>query len=123
MSVAEKMPLTDIVIGTGHPKHFRVPTSKVKGILILLDDFRVKEDEGNLSIDEAFSHLYEEAGKGAALLKGFRARDGVTQSELAQHVGTTQSVIAEMEKGKRSIGKKMAQKLAKFFETRYQEFI
>lgn len=122
MSVAERMPLIDIIIGKGHPKRFKVPTNKAKGILILLDDFRVQEAE-NLSIDEAFAHLYEETSKGAALLRGFRARDGFTQAELARRVGTTQSVIAEMESAKRDIGKKMAQKLALLFGTRYQEFV
>ena len=109
--------------GTGHPKRFRVPAHQAKGILILLADFRVRENEESLSIDEAFSHLYEESNKGAVLLRGFRARDDLTQTELAVKVGTTQSVIAEMESGKRSIGKKMAQKLALCFATRYQEFI
>jgi len=122
MLVADKEPLTDVVIGRVHPKRFRVPVHKIKGILILLDDFRVREEDP-VSIDEAFSQLYQETNKSAALLRGFRARDGLTQIQLAKRVETTQSVIAEMESGKRSIGKKIAQKLALLFGIRYQEFL
>lgn len=122
MSVAEKKRLTDIVIGTRQPKKFKVPSEKARGILILLDDYRVLDDE-SLSIDDAFQHLYEKTSKGASLLRGFRRRDKLTQAQLAKKLFTTQSVIAELESAKRSISKKMAQKIGKLFDVDYREFL
>lgn len=50
-------------------------------------------------------------------------RDQLTQTALAKKLGTTQSAIAEMEKGHRKIGIKMAKRIAQFFDTDYKEFI
>lgn len=124
MSAVAKMHHTKIMIGERNPKKFAVPSDKVKGLLILLEDYRVRDDdEDTLSIEEAFGNLYKGIGKPAMLLKGFRKRDELTQAELAKKLGTTQSAIAEMENGQRKIGLKMAKKIAVFFDTDYKEFI
>lgn len=124
MSAVAKMHHTKIMIGERNPKKFAVPSDKVKGLLILLEDYRVRDDdEDTLSIEEAFGNLYKSIGKPAMLLKGFRKRDELTQAELAKKLGTTQSAIAEMENGQRKIGLKMAKKIAVFFGTDYKEFI
>lgn len=59
----------------------------------------------------------------AVHLRGFRVREGLTQLELAQLLGIRQSQISEMERGKRSIGKNFAKKLADFFHTDYRSFL
>jgi DNA-binding XRE family transcriptional regulator len=124
MSVVAKTHLTKIVVGERNPKKFIVPVDKVKGLLILLDDYRIREDdETTLSIEEAFSDLYKDIGKPAMLLRGFRKRNELTQAELAKKLSTTQSAIAEMENGQRKIGLKMAKKIAAFFDASYKEFI
>lgn len=124
MSAVAKAHLTKITIGERNPKRFVVPADKVKGLLILLDDYRVHDDdEDTLSIEEAFVDLYKDIGKPAMLLRGFRKRDELTQIQLAKKLGTTQSAIAEMENGQRKIGLKMAKKIADFFNTNYKEFI
>lgn len=124
MSAVAKMHHTKIMIGERNPKKFAVPADKVKGLMMLLEDYRVRDDdEDTLSIEEAFGNLYKGIGKPAMLLKGFRKRDELTQAELAKKLGTTQSAIAEMENGQRKIGLKMAKKIALFFDTDYKEFI
>nr|WP_284710755.1 helix-turn-helix transcriptional regulator [Desulfovibrio aminophilus] len=58
------------------------------------------------------------------VLKGFRLRDGLTQRELAKQLGIAQHHVSEMERGKRAISKKMAERLAVFFqEPMYRVFL
>ena len=124
MSVAVKTHLTKITIGDKSPKKFSVPANKVKGLLLLLDDYRIYEDdEESVSVEEAFGELYKNTGKPAMMLRGFRKRDELTQAELAKKIGTTQSAIAEMETGQRKIGLKMAKKIADFFDGDYKDFL
>lgn len=124
MSAVAKTHHTKIMIGDKNPKKFAVPADKVKGILILLEDYRVRDDDDDtLSIEEAFGELYKDIGKPAMLLRGFRKRDELTQTELAKKLSTTQSAIAEMENGQRKIGLKMAKKIAAFFDADYKEFV
>ena len=123
MSEAAKTRLTEIMVGQKHPKKFRVPNDKVKGILILLDDYKVTSDDESVAPDEAFKYLYEQFGKAGTLLAGYRLRDGFTQLELAEKLGTSQSAVAGMERGKRPISKQMANKLAKIFSVNYRVFL
>ncbi len=124
MSAVAKTHLTKITIGGKSPKQFNVPANKVKGLLLLLDDYRVyDDDEETVSVEEAFGEFYKDTGKPAMLLRGFRKRDELTQIQLAKKIGTTQSAIAEMESGQRKIGLKMAKKIAAFFDTDYKEFV
>ena len=63
---------------------------------------------------------HEEIG---IVLQGMRIRSGMTQKELADHLGAKQHHVSEMEHGRRSIGKEMAQRLAKIFKTNYRVFL
>lgn len=56
-------------------------------------------------------------------LKDLRLREEYTQSYLSQLIGTSANNISSMERGKRPIGKKTAQKLAAIFKVRYQCFL
>ena len=53
----------------------------------------------------------------AAVLRGFRYRDDLTQRQVADAIGATQHRISELENGTRKISKKMAERLAVFFKT------
>lgn len=53
---------------------------------------------------------YKKAG---LALRGARYRMGISQKELAKRCGISQENISKMESGKRSIGEKVAKKLAK----------
>ncbi len=52
-------------------------------------------------------------GKAGIALRGARYREGLSQKELAKRTGISQDNISKMENGKRSIGEKVAKKLAK----------
>jgi ribosome-binding protein aMBF1 (putative translation factor) len=69
-----------------------------------------READDSVTIAEAFPE-YAANPLGAAL-RGARARDGLTQRELAALTGIPQRQISEMESGKRPIGKERARKLA-----------
>ena len=57
------------------------------------------------------------------MLRGSRHKAELTQKELADILGVSQNHISEMENAKRSIGKVMALRLAKFFKTDYRKFL
>ena len=77
-----------------------------------------EEDHRLYSIEEVFPEF--PAGD---ILRGFRAREEMTQAELATEVGVKATHISEMERGKRPIGKDMAKRLAKVFKVNYQVFL
>lgn len=76
------------------------------------------DDEDLLTWEEAFPEL----GPGD-ILQGARDREELTQTELAEKIGVKPHHISEMEKGKRSIGKDMAKRLAKALNTGYKVFL
>lgn len=122
MSVPAKKHLTEVLIGAKHPQRFLLPEEAVKGLLVLFKDFKVNDEE-YVSADEVLSDLYYETSEASVRLRGFRQREGLTQSELAKKMKTTQSVIASLETAKRPISYKMAQKLAAFFDTSVDAFL
>ena len=66
---------------------------------------------------------YDEKTLPGVALAGARAKEGLTQRELAQRLGLPQRHISEMERGKRSIGKEMAKRLAKALNIDYRVFL
>lgn len=71
----------------------------------------------------AFGDLIEKFSEAGAALRGFRLREGMTQTQLALNIGCEQANISKMEQGKRPIGKSMAKKFAAFFKTDYRVFL
>ncbi len=52
-------------------------------------------------------------GKAGLALRGARYREGISQKALAKKTGISQENISKMENGQRTIGEKVARKLAK----------
>jgi DNA-binding XRE family transcriptional regulator len=77
-------------------------------------------DEGEELL--TFGEVFPDAHPGL-FIRGLRNRDELTQQRLADMLGTTQARVSEMESGKASISKRMAQKLGKIFETPYKMFL
>jgi ribosome-binding protein aMBF1 (putative translation factor) len=69
-----------------------------------------------------FEELFPDAAPGR-ILRGFRARDDMTQESLAARLGVTQARVSELESGKRPISKRMAEKLEAIFEIPYKAFL
>ena len=79
--------------------------------------------EDNLSIEEAFSDLINKYGEAGSLLRGLRAREGLTQVEFAKKINITQANLSAMETGKRPIGKDIAMRISKKFKMDYRLFL
>lgn len=119
----------EIVVHEGGVKKFRVPKDKAKGLVLLLDEFRVADEPGKresrdtVPADEVFKELDEKFGRAGAALQGARHKEGLTQVELAEKLRISQADLSKMEHGKRSIGKRMARKLAHTLKVDYRIFL
>ncbi len=82
---------------------------------------RSPEDEKNWTMEEAFPEMAWNAG--GVSIRGGRAKEGLTQRQLAELTGIPQRHISEMENGKRPIGKELARKLAKALNVDYRVFL
>ena len=93
----------------------------------VLAKYRVDTDglASNVSInaEDAFADLDARYTKAGCLLQGIRYRDGLTQVQMAEALGVTQSDISQMETGKRKIGRTIAKRIQKKFGTHYRSFL
>ncbi len=59
----------------------------------------------------------------AKVLRGLRGKEDITQIELAEKLGITQTMVSDMESGKRAISIKMAKRIEKAFNISYKVFL
>ncbi len=59
----------------------------------------------------------------AAMLKGARYREDMTQAQLSEKTGIPRRHISDMENGRRTIGKQNAHKLAEVLRVDYRVFL
>lgn len=76
-----------------------------------------------MSADEMITKLCGELPEWAVCLRGLRIREGLTQADLGKLLHIDQTNISQMERGKRTIGKKLAKKLEKLFKIDYRIFL
>lgn len=113
-----------ISLDRGERKLFLIPKEKAAGLAQLLSEYEITYLENqSVPAEEVFRNLDEKYGKSGAALRGFRARDGLTQIQLAKKLKVPQTDISQIENGKRPVGKKMAKRLAKIFKTDYRVFL
>ena len=79
--------------------------------------------ESSVPAEEVFPELADDARRPAVMLRGSRYKADMTQKKLAELLGIRQHHLSEMENGKRSIGRKMAKRLAEVFDCDYRLFI
>lgn len=73
--------------------------------------------------EAVFSALDAKYSKPGALLKGLRAREGLTQLAFAEKLNISQPNLSAMERGHRAIGKNLAQKIGILFHVDYRYFL
>lgn len=81
------------------------------------------KDEGFIDWREAAREVFGDTPGNAINLRGLRNREGLTQKELAECLGTNQANISKMERGIREISLKIAKKLSKVFDIDYRLFL
>ena len=87
----------------------------------IAEKYRVKNNSVNP--DELFSDINKKYTKAGALLRGLRARENLTQSDLAEKIKITQSDISQMENGRRNIGRVISKRIEKLFDIDYRAFL
>ncbi len=76
------------------------------------------EGEELLSFEEVFPNSHP-----GSRLRGLRAREGITQKQMAEQLGIRQHHISEMEKGTRPISVDMAKRISQTFNISYKVFL
>jgi len=84
---------------------------------------QLREEEGSISAEEYLKKSYGDFPRWAISLAGLRYRENLTQKQLGEMIGVKQSNISLMERGVRPIGKDIAKRLAKVFDTDYRIFL
>jgi DNA-binding XRE family transcriptional regulator len=101
---------------------FLVPRSRVQSIVKLLSEFEV-EGEPVADWRAPVQDLITANTEPGVILRGARAKEGISQTDLAAKLGIPQSNISEMESGKRTIGREMAKRLGKVLKIDYRVFL
>ncbi len=112
-----------VQVGDRKVRIFLVPKDRANGIVRLLQDFEINEDQQTTPWREAIADLTQKYTEAGAALKGARIKENLSQNDLANKIGIPQSHISDMEHGRRTIGKNMAKRLAKVLNVGYKIFL
>ena len=102
---------------------FNFDRSKKSKLLAMLQTLQSHDETDMVPYDEIFKNIDKKYSKVGATIRGCRVRDGLTQKELACKLKIHQVHISQIEHGKRAIGKQLAHKIAKVFNTDYRLFL
>jgi ribosome-binding protein aMBF1 (putative translation factor) len=100
---------------------FRGPADKRDRAVKALRSLGFREERDSIPWREALP--FSEKELPGACLVGAREKEGLTQVRLAELTGIPQRHISEMERGKRTIGKERAKKLADALDVDYRVFL
>ena len=125
-----KKPRTDqveISLNEGTFGRFVGPRTRLRLIRTLLRELDFKQISNNAEAGIPWREVVKDEiakfGEPALVLRGVRAREEMSQSELARRLKIPQSNLSKMENGTRPISKKMAVKLAEILRTDYRVFL
>jgi plasmid maintenance system antidote protein VapI len=116
----------DVKVGTpdGKKNHYHIPSSAKQKLDTFLKELENSKDFESSNPSIAWEELakdriqkYKHAG---LVLRGARHRENMSQVELAKQSSVHQNEISKIENGKRSVGKKVAQRLAKVLNFDYK---
>jgi len=125
----KKLPIDQtikVIVFGSRTKKFIISQKNSNKLINFLENIDSEKDRDELiPFDEidAFKKLEKKYGKVGTTIRGYRARDGLTQKELALKLGIHQTHVSEIENKKRVVGKALAHKLAKVFRTNYRLFL
>jgi len=105
-----------------HEAHFIGPVKKIRELVVMAKTLGLKDLSDSVPWKDAFPEFKDEPNSSVAL-RGARAKEGLTQKELAELTGIPQGHISDMENGKRSIGKVRAKRLGEVLKISYKVFL
>ena len=85
--------------------------------------FKPEKKEKSTSWRETAKGVIAKHTEAGVMLRGARFKADLTQRELAERIEVSPHHISEMEHGKRTIGKAMAQRLDKVLNVNYKVFL
>jgi DNA-binding XRE family transcriptional regulator len=100
-------------------KTYNIPLSHQKELESVLEKY-LENDDAPVAWEVLAKYRIEKYKKAGLVLRGMRYREGLSQKNLAETCGLTQNEISNIENGKRTVGKKVAQKLAKVLNFDYR---
>jgi ribosome-binding protein aMBF1 (putative translation factor) len=98
---------------------YSIPFSRCKEVEEFLEK-QSEEDDDSVRYEILAKERIEKYKKSGLVLRGMRYREGFSQKKLAEKSGVTQNEISNIENGKRTVGKKIAEKLAKALNFDYR---
>lgn len=123
MSERMKMPHTkdypcEVIVKMPGKKriHSYLPITAVPQLEAFLNKYSEEDSVHWTEVAKEAIAKYKQAGM---VLRGARFREDMSQKELAKRSGVSQENISRIESGKRSIGEKVAKKLAKPLKINY----
>ncbi len=117
MQARMKKPLTETVA-----LQFIGPVMNMMKAIEALKSLGFVDLSESVSWREAFPE-YEDKDLPGVCLRALRAKENLTQKQLAEMIGIPQRHISEMENGKRPIGREMAKRLGKALNVGYKVFL
>lgn len=116
------------VIGSGRPMTYRLPRVKAPQLRRFFASLGAEPEqiipsEGASNAGDFTKKLFERTSKPGVMLRGLRAREGISLRELAERTGVDENNLSNMELGRRPIGRVMAKRLAKQLGTDYRLFL
>lgn len=100
-------------------KSYDIPLSHQKELEKILEKYS-EDDDTPVAWEVLAKERIEKYRKSGLVLRGMRYREGLSQKHLAEISGITQNEISNIENGKRTVGKKVAEKLAKVLNFDYR---
>lgn len=101
-----------------------VSTKNIDKLEAFLEKYgEVSEEDKPVAWKELAKTRLAKYKKAGLVLRGMRYREGMSQKKLAALSGVNQNEISKIENGKRTIGEKVAKKLATALKFNYQLLI
>jgi DNA-binding XRE family transcriptional regulator len=125
MSVAAKTPLIKIEVSQGKKrKLYLVSAADAAAVEVILGRLNDRSsDEDYVDAEVLSPHLKDPIKGPATSFHGIRLRHGLTQKQMAEKIGVSQSDVSKMEKGERPIGKKIAMRIGEALGIDYRRFL
>lgn len=109
-----------VIVNLNNSKRsYEIPLSHQKEIQKVLEKYS-DDDDTPVAWESLARERLEKYKKSGLVLRGMRYREGLSQKHLAELSGVTQNEISNIENGKRTVGKKIAEKLAKALNFDYR---
>lgn len=100
-----------------------IPLDNIAKLEEFLKKYSSEEDPEAVDWRVLAKERIEKYKKGGLVLRGARYREGISQKKLAEKTGISQDNISKIENGKRTVGEKVAKKLAKALRIDYRLFL